>query len=100
MISPCRCSCSIRYVHQLCLKEWMQVKIGEIKDSAISCELCRSSIKVDISLMSRCKTYGETCKAVKEDLFIFVASIGVLFTALWVFGFAFAHLILIMTNSV
>ena len=99
MISPCKCSGSIKYVHQLCLKEWMQVRIGGIKDSAISCELCRSNIKVDINLMSRCKTYGETCKAVKEDLFNFVAAIGVLFIALWIFGFAFAHLILIMTSS-
>jgi E3 ubiquitin-protein ligase DOA10 len=99
MISPCRCSGSIKYVHQLCLKEWMQVRIGEIKDSAISCELCKSNIKVDISLMSRCKTYRETCKAVKEDLFNFVAAIGVLFIALWIFGFAIAHLILIMTKS-
>ena len=40
---PCKCSGSIRYVHQDCLLQWLKTKTNNIADS--KCELCGESYK-------------------------------------------------------
>lgn len=40
---PCKCSGSIRFVHQDCLLQWLKVKANNISES--KCELCGESYK-------------------------------------------------------
>ena len=44
LISPCRCTGSVKYVHQTCLQKW--IKGNDIK----SCELCKYEFKMHTKL--------------------------------------------------
>ncbi|XP_041433795.1 membrane associated ring-CH-type finger 7 S homeolog isoform X2 [Xenopus laevis] len=49
-IEPCKCSGSLQYVHQDCMKKWLNAKInsGTSLESITTCELCKE--KLDLNL--------------------------------------------------
>ncbi|XP_048340379.1 E3 ubiquitin-protein ligase MARCHF7 isoform X2 [Sphaerodactylus townsendi] len=50
LIEPCKCTGSLRYVHQECMKKWLQSKInsGSSLEAVTTCELCKEKLHLDI----------------------------------------------------
>ncbi|XP_030064687.1 E3 ubiquitin-protein ligase MARCHF7 [Microcaecilia unicolor] len=50
LIEPCRCTGSLQYVHQECIKKWLQAKInsGSTLDAVTTCELCKEKLKLNL----------------------------------------------------
>ncbi|XP_061609133.1 E3 ubiquitin-protein ligase MARCH7 isoform X1 [Phyllopteryx taeniolatus] len=50
LIQPCRCTGSLQYVHQDCIKRWLCSKIGSGTDLAAitNCELCKEKLRLNI----------------------------------------------------
>jgi hypothetical protein len=52
MISPCKCDGSMKYVHLLCLRKWLQARMGVRETEhafcyfwkAVDCEICKTSL--------------------------------------------------------
>ena len=55
LISPCRCSGSMKFVHEDCLKIWLLSQEKDLSDS--TCDICKSGFKMTIILETKC-----TCK--------------------------------------
>ncbi|XP_035382835.1 E3 ubiquitin-protein ligase MARCH7 isoform X2 [Electrophorus electricus] len=50
LIEPCRCTGSLQYVHQDCIKQWLRSKIssGSTLEAITTCELCKEKLHLDI----------------------------------------------------
>ncbi|XP_023585147.1 probable E3 ubiquitin-protein ligase MARCHF10 isoform X2 [Trichechus manatus latirostris] len=50
LLEPCGCVGSLRFVHQECLKKWLQVKITSGADlgAVKTCEMCKQGLLVDL----------------------------------------------------
>ncbi|XP_052355163.1 E3 ubiquitin-protein ligase MARCHF7-like [Oncorhynchus keta] len=50
LIEPCRCTGSLQYVHQDCIKKWLRSKIssGTNLDAITTCELCKEKLHLNI----------------------------------------------------
>ncbi|XP_041936059.1 E3 ubiquitin-protein ligase MARCH7 isoform X1 [Alosa sapidissima] len=50
LIEPCRCTGSLQYVHQDCIKKWLLSKIssGSNLDAITTCELCKEKLHLNI----------------------------------------------------
>ena len=46
MLSPCKCTGSIEYIHEECLKKWILSKSSDPKSS--SCEICQHEFKMEV----------------------------------------------------
>jgi hypothetical protein len=60
LISPCKCSGSIKWVHEECLKTWILGNRDELQGS--SCELCSYEYKMNLEVKSELN-YKEACKS-------------------------------------
>ncbi|KAM7405945.1 hypothetical protein PAMP_000355 [Pampus punctatissimus] len=50
LIQPCRCTGSLQYVHQECIKRWLRSKIGSGTnlEAITTCELCKEKLRLNI----------------------------------------------------
>ncbi|XP_042348905.1 E3 ubiquitin-protein ligase MARCH7 isoform X2 [Plectropomus leopardus] len=50
LIQPCRCTGSLQYVHQECIKRWLRSKIGSGTnlEGITTCELCKEKLRLNI----------------------------------------------------
>lgn len=50
LIKPCNCTGSLQYVHQECIKKWLQSKINSGADltAVVTCELCKEKLQLDL----------------------------------------------------
>ncbi|KAG9277613.1 E3 ubiquitin-protein ligase MARCH7 [Astyanax mexicanus] len=50
LIEPCRCTGSLQYVHQDCIKKWLRSKIssGSSLEAITTCELCKEKLHLNI----------------------------------------------------
>ncbi|XP_045889579.1 E3 ubiquitin-protein ligase MARCH7 isoform X1 [Micropterus dolomieu] len=50
LIQPCRCTGSLQYVHQDCIKRWLRSKIGSGTnlEAITTCELCKEKLRLNI----------------------------------------------------
>ncbi|KAG7466912.1 hypothetical protein MATL_G00147350 [Megalops atlanticus] len=50
LVEPCRCTGSLRYVHQDCMKKWLRSKIssGSNLDAVTTCEMCKEKLHLNI----------------------------------------------------
>ncbi|XP_064167509.1 E3 ubiquitin-protein ligase MARCH7 isoform X1 [Anguilla rostrata] len=50
LLEPCRCTGSLQYVHQDCMKKWLRSKIrsGSNLDAVTTCELCKEKLHLNI----------------------------------------------------
>ncbi|XP_041119630.1 E3 ubiquitin-protein ligase MARCHF7-like isoform X2 [Polyodon spathula] len=50
LIEPCKCTGSLQFVHQECMKKWLQSKInsGSDLDAITTCELCKQKLHLHI----------------------------------------------------
>lgn len=60
LIIPCKCTGSMKYVHEECLKIWLTTSSQDIKQS--KCDICKHQFKMEISYNRVC-----TCNIQKED---------------------------------
>uniref|UniRef100_A0A8D0HDR7 RING-type E3 ubiquitin transferase n=1 Tax=Sphenodon punctatus TaxID=8508 RepID=A0A8D0HDR7_SPHPU len=49
LIEPCKCTGSLQYVHQECMKKWLQSKInsGSSLEAVTTCELCKEKLHLN-----------------------------------------------------
>nr|DBA19767.1 TPA: hypothetical protein GDO54_015545 [Pyxicephalus adspersus] len=49
-IEPCKCSGSLQYVHQDCMKKWLHAKInsGSNLETITTCELCKEKLNLNL----------------------------------------------------
>ncbi|XP_014104932.1 PREDICTED: E3 ubiquitin-protein ligase MARCH7 isoform X1 [Pseudopodoces humilis] len=50
LIEPCKCTGSLKYVHQECMKKWLQSKInsGSSLEAVTTCELCKEKLNLNL----------------------------------------------------
>ncbi|XP_032066798.1 E3 ubiquitin-protein ligase MARCH7 isoform X5 [Thamnophis elegans] len=50
LIEPCKCAGSLQYVHQECMKKWLQSKInsGSSLEDVTTCELCKEKLQLNL----------------------------------------------------
>ncbi|XP_058047910.1 E3 ubiquitin-protein ligase MARCHF7 isoform X4 [Ahaetulla prasina] len=50
LIEPCKCAGSLQYVHQDCMKKWLQSKInsGSSLEDVTTCELCKEKLQLNL----------------------------------------------------
>ncbi|KAI1899204.1 hypothetical protein AGOR_G00059360 [Albula goreensis] len=50
LLEPCRCTGSLQYVHQDCMKKWLRSKIssGSNLEAITTCELCKAKLHLNI----------------------------------------------------
>uniref|UniRef100_A0ABI7YYW8 RING-type E3 ubiquitin transferase n=1 Tax=Felis catus TaxID=9685 RepID=A0ABI7YYW8_FELCA len=50
LIEPCKCTGSLQYVHQDCMKKWLQAKInsGSSLEAVTTCELCKEKLQLNL----------------------------------------------------
>ncbi|NXQ81328.1 MARH7 ligase, partial [Nyctibius grandis] len=50
LIEPCKCTGSLKYVHQECMKKWLQSKInsGSSLEAVTTCELCKEKLHLNL----------------------------------------------------
>ncbi|XP_066468158.1 E3 ubiquitin-protein ligase MARCHF7 isoform X2 [Tiliqua scincoides] len=50
LIEPCKCTGSLQYVHQECMKKWLQSKInsGSSLEAVTTCELCKERLHLSL----------------------------------------------------
>ncbi|XP_075036887.1 E3 ubiquitin-protein ligase MARCHF7-like isoform X2 [Mixophyes fleayi] len=49
-LEPCKCSGSLQYVHQDCMKKWLHAKIssGSSLETITTCELCKEKLELNL----------------------------------------------------
>jgi E3 ubiquitin-protein ligase MARCH1/8 len=52
LISPCKCSGTMKYVHQECLKTWVASRSEDL--AKVPCELCKYTFKMHFDIKSKC----------------------------------------------
>ncbi|KAH0621411.1 hypothetical protein JD844_022697 [Phrynosoma platyrhinos] len=50
LIEPCKCTGSLQYVHQECMKKWLRSKIhsGSSLEAVTTCELCKEKLHLNL----------------------------------------------------
>ena len=59
LITPCKCSGSVKYIHEECLKTWIISQEGDIDDA--QCELCHTPFIMEFKIGRQCAP-GESVK--------------------------------------
>ena len=55
LINPCFCKGSTKYVHEACIKDWIDIKFANIKEA--TCEICKMPIALKIKYKIRCNEF-------------------------------------------
>ncbi|XP_077374859.1 E3 ubiquitin-protein ligase MARCHF7 isoform X3 [Festucalex cinctus] len=79
LIQPCRCTGSLQYVHQDCIKRWLSSKIGSGTnlEAITNCELCKAKLRLniddfDVQQLYRAHTQSEFDSLVSSGLYMVV----------------------------
>lgn len=61
LISPCKCTGSMRFIHEDCLKIWLLSKDKDLTNS--ECDICKFKLLMSITLATRCncKNFWNEC---------------------------------------
>ncbi|OMJ76010.1 hypothetical protein SteCoe_24725 [Stentor coeruleus] len=61
LITPCKCSGSMKYVHEECLKIWLLSRDKDLSTS--ECDICKTQfeMKINLALKCTCKNYWNEC---------------------------------------
>ncbi|OMJ80834.1 hypothetical protein SteCoe_13587 [Stentor coeruleus] len=72
LLSPCKCSGTIRYIHEECLKTWL---VSHSEDLAKSCcELCKMPFSMEFKMKRKCKPKQSCTTGLNSCLFVPVLS--------------------------
>ncbi|KAG7482455.1 E3 ubiquitin-protein ligase MARCH7 isoform X1 [Solea senegalensis] len=79
LIQPCRCTGSLQYVHQECIKRWLCSKIGSGSnmEAITTCELCKEKLRLnidnfDIQELHRTHVQSEYDEFISSGLYLVV----------------------------
>ncbi|CAG9326296.1 unnamed protein product [Blepharisma stoltei] len=68
LISPCRCTGSVKYIHEECLKTWL---VSQDKDLAEgTCELCQTKFTMVFEVSNKCSPRESLKQGITHFLFI------------------------------
>lgn len=68
LISPCRCSGSVRYIHEECLKTWLVSQDGDLAEG--KCELCKTKYIMTFEISNKCVPKESLRQGISHFLFI------------------------------
>ena len=79
LLSPCKCSGSIRYIHEECLKTWLVSHNEDIAESC--CELCKTPLLMEFKMQHKCQPRQSCGSGLNSCMFvpILVAIVIILF---------------------
>lgn len=52
VIEPCKCSGSVKYIHEECLKTWLISQGNDIDEG--ECELCKTRFLMEFKIENKC----------------------------------------------
>ena len=86
LISPCRCSGSLKYIHESCLKTWLASKLTDIENA--NCEICKTEFLMDFVVTSKCSPAEAFGDGLSHCLFVplLLVVLGLLFVIIFVIG--------------
>jgi hypothetical protein len=67
LISPCRCSGSVKFIHEECLKTWIASHLEDIEKG--SCELCKTPYLMQIIMKKQCSPKDSCNEGMSSCLF-------------------------------
>lgn len=72
LLSPCKCSGTIRYIHEECLKTWLVSHFEDIAKSC--CELCKTSFSMEFKMKAKCQPKNSCSAGLSSCMFIPILS--------------------------
>ncbi|OMJ86982.1 hypothetical protein SteCoe_11378 [Stentor coeruleus] len=72
LLSPCKCSGTIRYIHEECLKTWLVSHFEDIAKSC--CELCKASFTMEFKMKAKCQPQNSCSAGLSSCMFIPILS--------------------------
>lgn len=67
-ISPCRCSGSLKYIHEDCLKTWLATKHKDLHN--VKCEICHTGFLMSFSVRTKCSMNMTLDERLNQFLFM------------------------------
>lgn len=67
-IRPCKCSGSVKYIHEECLKAWLVSLNKDLSES--KCEICSTKYKMKMIIMRKCRPNESCTDGLSHCLFI------------------------------
>ena len=101
MISPCKCTGSLKYVHESCLEEWISNIVNRCEKKVASgkahifCEICKSKIYFKTSKALTCKSKQKIIENFKENIKTFILLMLLLLTNLGFFSALLNYLLFV-----
>lgn len=83
LIQACKCIGSSKFVHEMCLKQWIMVKYTQINGA--QCEICQYKYSIIIEKRSRCNLKVAVSRNV-WSLFVIIINLIVLLTLAIILG--------------
>lgn len=68
LIHPCKCSGSIKYIHEECLKTWLVSHYEDLAEAA--CELCKTSLSMEFRMRHQCQPKHSCTSGLNSCMFI------------------------------
>jgi RING-variant domain len=83
LLSPCKCSGSIKYIHEECLKTWLVSHMEDIAES--SCEVCKTPLLMEFKINHKCNVRNSCNNGINSCMFIpvLVAIVIILFVIVY-----------------
>lgn len=68
LLSPCKCSGSIKYIHEECLKTWLVSHCEDLADA--TCELCKSGLLMEFKMRYKCNPKQSCTSGLNSCMFV------------------------------
>ena len=83
LLSPCKCSGSIKYIHEECLKTWLVSHNEDLSESC--CELCKTPLLMEFTMKHKCQIKNSCNNGLNSCVFvpIFIAIVIILFVIVY-----------------
>ena len=70
----------MRYVHEKCIKEWLEVKVvrdieQDDNEGGVECELCKRRISVELQVSKKCRPCQDIQDSISDKLMLFMVCI-------------------------
>ncbi|OMJ83687.1 hypothetical protein SteCoe_15358 [Stentor coeruleus] len=72
LLTPCKCSGTIRYIHEECLKTWLVSHFEDIAKSC--CELCKTDFSMEFKMRAKCLPKKSCSAGISSCMFIPILS--------------------------
>ena len=68
LISPCKCTGSVKYIHEECMKTWIVSQYEDIEE--VKCEICKTPLLMEFKIGRKCSPKMSCQEGVSQCMFI------------------------------